>query len=396
MSSPKLVSPPPCEQELVNYTNKFCCVIRLSITNLNAKIFWENPLSISKCFPEEFVSKTARVNNGRIVSCGYLETTITELDYRTLCDYYTWDKLEVIELWIYRRGYLPTPFIRGVLDLYETKTVLKGDKEHYVEYMISKNMLNAGYGASVTNIVRPILKYDNVKGFLPPEAPNLVDEIDKYNKKYNRFLYYPWGVWTTAHVRRTLYRTILEVGPDYVYSDTDSVKCLNQEKHNPVFERYNQMILESIDKAVERTRIPFEKFSPTNRDGKKFPIGQWEYEGNYDRFKTLGRKRYLVDANGELALTVAGLNKGAVEYLNRNGNAFDEFKDGLNVPEEYAKRNIAFPIDDEKTFKGRDYLGNEFEITALSGIHISPSDYRLSLSADFKRYLTQLSMDMEY
>ena len=396
MSTPKLVTPPPDEAELVNYTEKFCCVIRAAFTNLNAKIFWENPLSSSKCYPEVYVQRTARINNGRIVSCHYLETTITELDYHTLLDFYTWDRMDILELWIYRRGYMPTPFIRGVLDLYEKKTVLKGDKEHALEYMISKNMLNACYGMTVTNIIRPILTYDNNMGFLVPEAPNLVDEIEKYNKKYNRFLYYPWGVWVTAHVRRTLYRTILAVGADYVYSDTDSVKCLNQEAHKKVFERYNDFIMEAIQKAVDRTRIPYEKFSPTNAKGRSFPIGQWEFEGTYDRFKTLGRKRYLVDESGKLAITVAGLNKGAVKYINRDGNAFEEFRDGMEIPAEYAKRNILVPIDVEKTFKGRDYLGNYFEITPKSGAHISPSDYKMSLSEDFRRYLTMLNMDMEY
>ena len=396
MSRPKLLSPPPDAKELVNYTDKYCCVIKVAITNINAKIYWENPLSISKCYPAVYVTKAARVNNGRVVSCHYLETTITELDYRTLVDYYTWDKLEVKELWIYRRGYMPTPFIRGILDLYEKKTILKGDKAHALDYMIAKNMLNAGYGMTVTNIIRMILEYSNEYGFLAPEPPSLVDEIEKYNKKYNRFLYYPWGVWVTAHVRRTLYRTILVVGSDYVYSDTDSVKCLNQAAHTKVFETYNSFIMESIQKAVARTRIPYEKFAPTNSKGKSFPIGQWEFEGTYDRFKTLGRKRYLVDESGKLSITVAGLNKGAIEYINRDGNAFEEFKDGMEIPAEYAKRNILLPIDTEKTFKGRDYLGNYFEVVTKSGAHISPSDYKMSMSEDFRRYLTLLSMDMEY
>ena len=90
------------------------------------------------------------------------------------------------------------------------------------------------------------------------------------------------------------------------------------------------------------------------------------------------------------------MNKGAVKYINRDGNAFEEFKDGMEIPAEYAKRNILIPIDVEKTFKGRDYLGNYFEITAKSGAHISPSDYKMSLSEDFRRYLTMLSMDLEY
>lgn len=393
MSSPKLVTGLVDEIELRKYTDRYCCVIRCAFHNINAKISWENPLSTAKCRPDSYVYKTAVKNNGRVVSCHYLETTITELDYHTLCDYYTWDKMEIHELWIYRRGYLPIPFIRGILDLYVKKTSLKGVVEQQLEYMISKNMLNAAYGMTVTEIVRPILEYND--GFLPPSPPNLVDEIDKYNKKFNRFLYYPWGVWVTAHVRRTLYRAILEVGTDYVYSDTDSIKLLNQAAHKHVFERYNEHVMHRIEETAKRTRIPLEYFTPVNKDGKAFPIGLWDYEGQYTRFKTIGRKRYITEKNGKTEITVAGLSKSAVSYINKDGNAFEVFTDGMYIPKEYAKRNVATPIDDERTFTGIDYMGNEFSQLSLSGVHIEPADYTMSVTEDFRRYLTTLSMDME-
>ncbi|MEM1506600.1 hypothetical protein RG959_25010, partial [Domibacillus sp. 8LH] len=68
------------------------------------------------------------------------------------------------------------------------------------------------------------------------EKVDVNEEIEKYNSSRKRFLYYAWGIWVTAYARRNLWTGILAVGNDYIYSDTDSLKVLNYEKHEPYIE----------------------------------------------------------------------------------------------------------------------------------------------------------------
>ena len=61
------------------------------------------------------------------------------------------------------------------------------------------------------------------------EKENLVkdkieDLLSRYNKSWSRFLFFPWGVWCTAYARKSLWAGIIACGPDYIYSDTDSLK----------------------------------------------------------------------------------------------------------------------------------------------------------------------------
>ena len=64
------------------------------------------------------------------------------------------------DMMYFDRDYLPKELVNAILDLYMKKTKLKGIEANIAEYMISKNMLNAGYGMMVTDIVRDELHYD--------------------------------------------------------------------------------------------------------------------------------------------------------------------------------------------------------------------------------------------
>lgn len=59
-----------------------------------------------------------------------------------------------------QKEYLPTPFVKSILHLYESKTKLKGVEGKEVEYLNSKEMLNSCYGMSVTNPLRDEFTYN--------------------------------------------------------------------------------------------------------------------------------------------------------------------------------------------------------------------------------------------
>ena len=101
--------------------------------------------------------------------------------------------------------------MRGVT-LYKSKTELKGlqgEDENGVPYSVTylarKEMLNACYGMTVTDIVRDEIIYAED---WTEEEPDLPDAIEKYNTSKNRFLFYPWGVWTTACARTAVWSAI--------------------------------------------------------------------------------------------------------------------------------------------------------------------------------------------
>ena len=154
---------------------------------------------------------------------------------------------------------------------------------------------------SVTDIVRECNEFSD--DWDEPYYPDLDESIRQYNESYDRFLFYPWGIWVTAHARDSLFTGIREFAEDYVYSDTDSVKGRNFIKHSLYFAEYNAHVKELVKKASEYHKIPFERFAPLTKNNEVKLIGVWDMEGEYQYFKTCGAKRYLTYKDGILALT---------------------------------------------------------------------------------------------
>lgn len=371
------------EAELKRYLYNYCCLFDITITEVAPKLYQEHPISKSKCRNLE----GAVIDNGRIVFADTLTITVTEQDYFVYNEFYSWETILISNFRYYEKQYLPKVFVDAILSLYNDKTKLKGVADMLLEYMISKNMLNAVYGMTVTDIVRKILEY-TLEGFQPAKSPDLVESIDRYNKDPKRFLFYPWGVWVTAYCRATLFSAIIACGDDYVYADTDSVKILNPEKHMDYFEAYNDKIMLLIKEAAEFRNQEPSLYFPINRKGKKCPIGVWDNEGVYDEFKTLGAKRYLVRHGDEYTLTVAGTNKKkSCDYLVASGDPFKMFDDKLRIPREATGKLLLKYIDDETEGWVIDKDGSPYHYHELSSIHMENAEYNLSLADEFIKYL---------
>ena len=376
------------DNKLFNYYLKhYCCLFDVEFTNLMPKLEYENPLSYSRCF----VEGNSVVNNGRLVSADKCTTTITELDYETFSKFYKWDSIKVMNMRIYHRGYLPKQLILAVLSLYQDKTMLKDVKGKEIEYLVSKNMINAAYGMMVTAIVRDEYVYFDEWA---KTGANVEKQISSYNKNFNRFLFYGWGVWVTAHARHNLFSAIYEFGDDYVYSDTDSIKGINFEDHMDYFKRYNDNVFEQLLKMCNHYKIPFSMCKPKTVDGKEKLIGVWEMEKGYNRFKTVGAKRYIYEnRDGSLNLTVSGLNKKyAVPWLLKDNNndydiIFEKFGEGLYIPAGHTGKMTLTYIDKEIVGTLVDYQGNESTFHELSAIHMEPQSYFMSLVGDYIKYL---------
>lgn len=297
---------------LVQYLKKYCCIFDVQFDGLLPRVEFENPISLSRCWD----IKDYKVNNGRVVSASTLRTTLTELDFETISKFYSWSSMRVVNLRIAHRGFLPKALILSVLKLYENKTALKGIVGKEIEYLVSKNMINAAFGMMVTAIVRGEYAYDNEKGW-ELFAADVEKQLSSYNKNFNRFLYYGWGVYVTAHARHNLFSAIYEFGADYLYSDTDSIKGINFNDHLRYFEDYNNKVFANLLKMCTTYGIPFSMVRPKNIAGERKLLGVWEIEEGYKSFKSAGAKRYCyIDRNGVFNIVCAGLNKRfAVPYM---------------------------------------------------------------------------------
>lgn len=369
----------------------YCCLFDVEFIGLKPIIFYENYISRSRCWGVE----KAVLNNGRVVSADRLFTTVTEQDFLIIRKFYTWEHMRVGNFRRYRKGYLPKDFILAILKLYGDKTTLKGVDGKEVEYLSGKEMLNSTYGMTVTDIIRDEVTYKDDEWGV--EVPDYGKAIADYNESRSRFLFYPWGVWVTAYARRNLFTGILAFGEDYVYSDTDSIKSLHRERHIDYIEKYNKIIQTQLENAMDYHGLPYDLIRPKTIKGVEKPLGVWDYEGTYDRFKTLGAKRYMVEKDGEINITVAGLNKKTcVPYMMEKwGNeVFENFSDNLYIPPEHTGKNTHTYIDEERRGIVTDYLGNRAEYRELSSVHLMQADYSLSLAREYVDYILNVQEDL--
>lgn len=371
----------------------YCCVFDIEFINIRESVLTEHPISISRCRQ----TINAVTDNGRLVEADHIITTMTECDYMMAKLFYNWDGIKIHNFRRYKKGYLPKAFVESILQMYKDKTELDGVDP--VNYARSKTMINAAFGMIVTDICRDDYKYDTNWSTVECDVDIA---IKKYNNSASRFLFYPWGVWVTAYARRNLLMGIYAFGSDYVYSDTDSIKAINCERHYDYITAYNQDIVTKLDKALEHHGLDPDMSRPRTRRGIQKQLGIWDFEGTYTKFKTLGAKRYMVLTEEKgLSLTVSGLNKRTViPYMMRKYNEdvnsiFAAFAPDLDIDPEYTGKNTHTYIDWPTSGIVTDYLGNTERYSELSCVHLESAPYQLSLSKEYADFLRGLKTEFD-
>ena len=194
MSTGRLVDASKLSQaEFEEYLKLYCCVFDVRFYNLKPKFEYESYIPSYKCFLKVGVIE----NNGRVYSADQVATTITNVDMEIINYAYTFDYMEVSNLRVYKKGYLPIEIIKSIIKLYTDKTTLKGVVGKETEYQVSKGLLNSVYGMMVTDIVREEIIFKEQEW--STERPDADKEIEKYNNSRRRFLFYPWGVFCQRH-----------------------------------------------------------------------------------------------------------------------------------------------------------------------------------------------------
>lgn len=367
----------------------YFCIFDITFYNIRQKdAVFENIISESKC--RDAIGLKA--NNGRVYEASEITITITNIDYKDINLFYNYDKIKINNFRRYRKGYLPEPLMECVLKFYKDKTTLKDVKGEEANYQLSKGMLNSIFGMMAEDPIKSIIEFNQEQDLWTSEI-NIEEGIKTYNNSRNRFLCYEHGLVITALARRNLFSGIRELGSDFIYADTDSLKFLNLEKHKAYFDNYNKSIYDKIEKVCKHYDFSIEDFSPRTIKGEVKTIGLWDYEGCYDRFKTLRAKTYLYQKDGVYNLTVSGLNKKvAMPYLEEkakrlNMDVFDLFDDELFIDGEHSGKLLHTYLNINERIKVKDYLGNVSEVKVHDGIHLEPTPFTLSIPYLYLEYI---------
>jgi len=321
-------------------------------------------------------------DNGRILEAEHLEICVTDIDYRIITEQYAIDQVDVITLKTSEYGDLPQRFKNVILDLYRKKTALKGVDGVEIEYMLSKNKINSCYGMTVQDPVKKNIIYKNgVFAFDDRKTPQEILE----SGKDKAFLPYAVGVWVTAWARLALYDGVKIVGQDnFVYCDTDSVKFVGDAD----FTEFNTKCV--CDDVINRAFAEDKK-------GKIHYMGVYEEESPYKRAAFLGAKKYAYeDENGDLHITIAGVNKakGAVELAEHGGlETFVKCADFDHEFTFYDAGGLEAIYNDlaEPLLEFVD--GRPFMIT--SNVNLRPSTYTLGITDDYRDILQMCALDLE-
>lgn len=352
---------------------------------------YEHYISAYKCVNYVRESDGFKLDNGRVISADHIRIICTDEDFDTISETYSFTKMRIAYAWRYHTDYIPKPIIEGLLEFYGNKTKLKGIPEKKTEYQHNKGMNNSIYGMMVQDPLSATVIYDTAENEYEFEDLDGADSIEAYNKSKRRFTFYPVGVAITSHARRNLWQSGIEkLGPDYIYADTDSVKYINPERHAKDFEDMNAHIKEMITETLTHYNLDPELAEPETIEGIKKPLGAWDYDGHYEKFKTIGAKRYMYIEKGKLHITIAGVNKKTgAEYLNKQTDPFEAFRFGLVIPKEYSGKTVIKYGSEPKTATITDKYGNTEEMHEQAQIYLTNSEYQMDSPEEYKKIISR-------
>ena len=370
----------PCDDYFNN--DNYSYIITFDVEHLRSKR-WNTWLSFSKCTKIKGYS----LDNGRVLKADFVQLSLTNVDYEMFQLCYDFENLNIIDFRVSSNDYLSPTFVKYILELYGNKTTLKGIEEQEPLYMKSKQYVNSMYGMMVTKNITDTIEFeeDRWKKELLNENSfytKIASEKKKLSKTFGAFQF---GVWVTAYARRNLWQGILALDYNVVYCDTDSIKYIDCDSN--FFNEYNEKIAERENERADMLGISREKFCPKDRNGVSHRLGIFDDDGQYQKFKTLGAKKYCyVDNDNKLHMTVSGVRKSAVSQLHN----IEEFKDGTVFDVEHAQKLLMTYIDDMTPIVWNKGQYDEFYSKYQYGICAQPTTYSLGITDDYESILTMV------
>ena len=370
----KFIKVEPSEKYLTTHAVLFRAHFKgLQATNRHAQL-----LTASSCVYLPEPPKT-HVEGKKVIDAEEAIISFNEVDYAFFKTAYKWEEMNILKMYIAKKDYLPREYILGVLDLWQNKQRLKGRPG----YELSKKKINSVNGMSLTRIDRNKITW-NKDGY-DEEKTDLAEALKNENEKKNRFNFYVWGIWTLSYSRET-WPIINELGPEFSYSDTDSIKAINSERFYDLVNEFNVIQWEEIKKVSKARNIDIKLF----KYGDSF-IGKLDKDGDYKRIKVLGEKEYLTEnRDGTFTMALAGLSKKVLQnYLiplaEEDGlDVFDEFNEDMEIPAEKTGLLQHTYIDDRRTGTVKDYLGNVYEYDEPKGVYLEAEPFSLNVVKEMR------------
>ena len=334
-------------EEFKELLQKYCCMFRVTLENLILKEGQPVPYidtAHARGMPKH-ADKDYLYDNGRVLKAKYLDLTLTEIDWKIICQQYDFDPVfHVRDFYIADRGFLPKPIRDKILSYYQEKCKLEFDLEHekddkkkekiFYYYQKAKDRLNSITGMMLTDPVRATISVDHTKGdqlhgWWNDVKPDIDNALDEYYRNPNSYLNYMWGVYITALGREHLQRILNITKASTIYCDTDSDFAIVDDE-----------MLEKINQLNERIKEIDEKYHAyVDYNEKRYYMGVFEKKSAnlLLKFKTLGAKKYAyVDEKG-LNLTLSGVSKakGAAEL-----GSIDNFELGFTFYDAASEKTI--------------------------------------------------------
>lgn len=342
--------------------NGFALLMRVAMYDVTLKDdFNGSPyLSFSKCRNvQNYV-----LDNGRIWECDYLETTITDVDYRILKEDYNFE-LVIVEAYQSQYKMLPQCVRDEIMTYFYNKEMLKHSNPDL--YIKSKNKLNSIYGMCVRNPLKQEFMFDSSDNEYHIKAQDFTKIYEDLVKA--KFIPYQAGVWITSWARFRLHlgKKCLNDSLDFVYCDTDSIYFVNVEENKKNFDKLNEKLKQI---AIDNNAY----FIDENGEGHY--LGIFEFEKECSQFISLGAKKYCyrLKDDHKLHLTLAGVSKSGVKELSNNIRNFKEgfiFKKSAGLKAKY---------NDHVDFKTK-IDGHELRIT--SNVYLEKTTYEINLTEDY-------------
>lgn len=321
----------PTIQDIIQLTKNYCVLMKVAIKDLQLRDKTTSLPYAQKSHFDKTISEDWHCieDNGRILKYdGVSIVCINEIDLKWLIKQYNF-KPQFIEIYISKKGYLPSWLTNVIKTLYKRKTDLKNaikqakkdNKDTFEmeqELLRTKALLNSVYGMTASDPVRDNYNVDMLGMWSKTnghDIQTLGEKLDSYYKGAKNCMRLQWGCWCTAHARDELMTDYERITTGFygkckkgtfLYADTDSIFYVSNDELENYMENQNA-IRENIAKE--------NGFYVTLDNGNIKTFNHFDDENDdICQFKYIHAKAYAtVNSKNELSCTIAGVPKRIIE-----------------------------------------------------------------------------------